>query len=257
MILEKNNFNAVNAYLALVLLLLMAQITLWTKTNRVKVELEVVPNAYSETTTKAFLFGDDEYYFRIKALKVQNMGDTFGRFTALYKYDYRKLYDWISMLDRLDGKSNYLASLSAYYFSQTQNKPDVRYVVDFLTQHARRDIENKWWWLYQAATLSQYVLKDRELTLSTLEILKNAPNGVLPLWLRQVVAVYFLNNGQDCESLRVLSGIEQEYKDLDGETDSKTRQRKEEQLDYMRHFIKNVVEKLKENKIDINKCLVR
>jgi hypothetical protein len=254
MILKKNNFDNVDLYSIFAILLLVLQIIFGIKTNTTKVELGIVPTTYSKKTMKAFTFGDNEYYFRLKSLKVQNMGDTYGRYTALYKYDYKKLYDWIDSLDDLDSKSNYLASLSAYYFSQTQNKSDVRYVVNFLVKHSEENLKDKWWWMYQAASLSQYIVKDEELTISILNKLKNAPKEVLPIWLRQVVALFFSNNGQDCESLRILTEMEKEYVNLDKETDLEKKKKKESQLNYMRYFIKDVIDRLKAKKIDVNKC---
>ncbi|MDR0571470.1 MAG: hypothetical protein LBG48_01310, partial [Rickettsiales bacterium] len=205
--------------------------------------------------TKAFIFGDGEYYFRLKALKVQNMGDTFGRFTALYKYDYKRLYDWINVLDDINSKSNFLTSMSAYYFSQTQNTEDVRYVVDYLVHHAEKDINNKWWWIYQAAFLSHYRLGDADLTIQVANKLKNLPKEVAPFWLKQNLAFYFSDNGQDCESLRILFAAEKEYGDLQNETDPEIRKKKEAELDYMQRFIGNTIEKLKANKIDVGECL--
>jgi hypothetical protein len=259
MILGKNNFSfkidVARLYLLLVVTALALQNILWRKTNHIKVELEVVPTAYNKKTTKAFLFGDGEYYFRLKALKVQNMGDTFGRFTALYKYDYKKLYDWINTLDDIDSKSNFLASMSAYYFSQTQNVEDVRYVVDYLVRHAEKDINKKWWWIYQAAFLSHYILGDGDLTIQIANKLRNLPEGVVPIWLKRNVAFYFSDNGQDCESLRILIAAEKEYGDLQNETNPEIRKKKEIELDYMRRFIESVIEKLKANKIDVAGCM--
>jgi hypothetical protein len=204
---------------------------------------------------KAFMFGDEEYYFRRKIFKVQNMGDTFGRFTTLNKYDYEKLYAWINMLDDLNSKSNFLPYLSAYYFSQTQNVKDVIYVVNYLVRHAEKNVNKKWWWLYQASFLSNYRLKDRGLTLQIVDKLNSLPGGILPLWIRQNLIGYLSTNGQDCESLRMLLAMEREYGDIQSEKDPKIREKKEAELSYMHFFMKNVIQKLKANKIDVGECI--
>jgi hypothetical protein len=255
MILEKKNFNICQLHLLLVLFLLVLQNALWKKMDNIRVDLEVVPNAYSETTMKALTFGDDEYYFRLKALKVQNMGDGFGRFTSLRKYDYKKLYDWINNLDKLDSKSNYLASLSAYYFSQNRNVTNMGYVVDFLVQHARRDLTEKWWWLYQSIFLSQRILKDEKLTAELINELISLPKDVVPLWIKQVVTVNFAASGEDCEALRMLFSVEKEYGDLNNEKDLEVKKRKQKELDYIQYFIRETMKKLKKSKVDLVKCL--
>jgi hypothetical protein len=255
MILKKSNFDVSRLYLPMVLVLLLLQNILWRKMDSIRVDLEIVPNAYSEMTMKAFTFGDDEYYFRLKALKVQNMGDGFGRFTSLRKYDYKKLYDWINNLDKLDSKSNYLASLSAYYFSANRNVTNTKYIVDFLVQHARKNLTEKWWWLYQSIFLSQRILKDDKLTAELINELINLPKDIVPLWLKQVVTINFATNGEDCESLRMLFSIESEYGDLDNEKDLEVKKRKQKELDYIQYFIRKTMKKLKETKVDLSECL--
>ena len=125
MILEKNNFNILknisitSKYLSIFIVLLVVQIVFWSKYVSIKAELEVVSTPPNEKTMEAFSFGDKEYYFRLKSFQVQNMGDTFGRFTSLKKYDYKKLYAWFIELEKLNYNSNYLLSLMDYYFSLT------------------------------------------------------------------------------------------------------------------------------------------
>ncbi|MDR2760380.1 MAG: hypothetical protein LBB09_00855 [Rickettsiales bacterium] len=239
----------------MLILILIFQNIFWKKTKSLRAELEVVPNAYNETTMRAFLFGDGEYYFRLKGLKVQNMGDTFGRSVALYKYDYKKLYDWFNALDKLNVESNYLAALSAYYFSQTQNIPDRRFVVNFLVKHGERNPAKKWWWLYQAAYIARYFLKDAKLSMEIANKLKDLPNREIPFWIRHATALYLIEGGQECEGWRIIGEMEKEYGNLDEEKDPEIIKRKEIELNYMGYFIKNILDKFKKEGLDRSKCL--
>ena len=138
MILIKKSFNILNyqnKYFSinslLLILFLLLQIIFWYKTENIKPNLGIVPEVPTLSTAKAFAFGDEEFYFRYKGLRIQNTGDTFGRFSPLKDYDYSKLYNWFVLLDNLDSKSNYIPSLVAYYYSMTQNSKDVIYLIDY------------------------------------------------------------------------------------------------------------------------------
>ncbi len=87
------------------------------------------------------------FIFRNFAFKIQNAGDSWGRFTALKHYNYQKLQGWFYLLDELDSQSNFIPSLASYYYSQTQNPEDTIYIIEYLRDHANKDLRNKWWWL--------------------------------------------------------------------------------------------------------------
>ncbi|NBO20178.1 MAG: hypothetical protein EBV03_13355, partial [Proteobacteria bacterium] len=132
---------------AILLLLVACQLGFWAQARRVMPQMDIVPDVPGKEAVHALSFGDEEFYFRILALNIQNAGDTYGRFTALRYYDFHKLYQWFKLLDTLDHRSNMIPAMAGYYFSQTQNVADVRYVADYLYEHALVDVEHKWWWL--------------------------------------------------------------------------------------------------------------
>src|SRR5271156_5023120 len=84
------------------------QLCFWSETREKLPDMSIVPDVPGRVAVKALSFGDEEFYFRLLALDIQNAGDTFGRFTELYKYDFRKLYAWFTLLDSLDNESDYM-----------------------------------------------------------------------------------------------------------------------------------------------------
>lgn len=256
MILRKSNFNIKkifnNIYLYVFLLFMIIQVFFWFKCSNIEAEIEIVPTPPNDKTVKAFCFGDDEFYFRLKLFKVQNMGDTYGRFTALKKYDYKKLFGWFKELEKLNYVSNYLPSLAAYYFSQTQNIEDRYYPVYFLRDHALRNPDKKWWWLYQASSIANYDIKDHELAIELALKLKDVAPDTVPTWVKQTAGLYLAKNGNNCEAIRVISEV---MNDLET-NNTKTKEEKEEELNYMKYFIKLKMEELKkDSNFNINKCL--
>ena len=239
--ISRKNWLRIN--LLCVILIVILQIIFWLKTENIKPNLGIVPNVPTLSTVKAFSFGDEEFYFRYKGLRIQNTGDTFGRFSPLKDYDYEKLSQWFYLLDGLDDKSNYIPSLAAYYYSLTQNKQDVIYIIDYLNDHADKDPENKWWWYYQATYLANNVYGDKDLAIKMAEKLKKYSPDSAPIWTKQMLAILLSDQGQNCEAIRVISGILEEY-----DSPEKEKAIGDNEINFMRFFIEQRLEELKKDK---------
>lgn len=214
------------------LLLVACQLWFWAATRDIRPDIGIVPDVPTRAATSALSLGDEEFYFRWLTLNLQNAGDTYGRFTPLKDYDFDKLHQWFLLLDTLDHRSNMVPSMAAYYFSQTQHIPDVRYVVDYLYTHAMRDVAHKWWWLLQAMYLSQHKLNDMDLTL---RMAKPLIHKDVPVWAQQMVAVVHETRGEMEDALRIMETIRDNATDIPL-TD----------LRYMDYFVKERLNKLDE-----------
>lgn len=204
----------------------MLQVALWTQTKNFRPDFTIVPDVPSELSVKAFSLGDEQFYFRTLAFQLQNAGDTFGRFTALKLYNYNKLYHWFKLLDTLDDKSNFVPSIAAYYYSQTQNTPDVKYVVQYLDENASRDLYNKWWWMGQAVYLANHKLKDKDLALKLAYKLASTPRNDIPLWTKQMPAFILESKGEEEQAMRIIADILNNIDNID-----------EGELNFMSYFV--------------------
>ncbi len=216
-------------YLLLVMLVLL-QLGFWYKTKDITPDMGIVPDVPGREALHAFTFGDDQFYFRILAFNLQNAGDTFGRSTALRYYDFNKLYHWFNLLDELDARSNMIPAMATYYFSQTQNTADVRYVVDYLYTHSTRDVPNKWWWLLQSIYLAMHKLGDNDLALKVSTPLVNEN---VPAFAQQMAAVVREKRGEFEDALQIMETISKNAKDI-----------KDADLKYMKYFIDERINKL-------------
>ncbi len=215
----------------LLILFAALQFGFWEMTQQNLPDMGIVPDVPGTIAVKALSFGDEEFYFRILALDIQNAGDSFGRFTELYKYDYKKLYAWFTLLDTLDNESNYVPFLASYYFSQTQHVSDVRYVIDYLYDHSASRPEKKYWWLAQAAYLAEHKLRDNDLALKMAAPLEHADSA--PLWIRQLPAFVHEKRGEMDDALRIIQHIQNNTQDIPpGE------------LRFMTYFVKDRLHKL-------------
>lgn len=208
------------------------QLGYWYKTKGIVPEMGIVPDVPGRQALHAMTFGDDQFYFRILAFNIQNAGDTFGRSTSLRYYDFNKLYMWFNLLDELDTKSNMIPAMATYYFSQTQNTADVRYVVDYLYTHSTRDVGGKWWWLVQSIYLAMHKLNDNDLALKV-----SAPlvDKTVPVWAQQMAAVVREKRGEMEDAYNIMQTIKEhaESKDI-----------KDMDLKYMTYFIKERLHRL-------------
>ncbi len=218
---------------ALLAFFMLLQIVFWYRTTDIVPDMSIVPDVPGKETVKAISFGDEQAFFRVLGLQIQNAGDTFGRFTALKDYDFNKLYHWFSLLDTLDDTSNYIPSMATYYFSQTQNKQDVKYVIDYLIEHSAHRISEKWWWLVQAIYLANHKLENPALALEIAKKLEGHTD--IPLWAQQMPAFVYEKQGEFEQALRIIDNIIKNQDDFSrGE------------INFMYHFVEERLGKLEE-----------
>lgn len=217
---------------SLLIVFILLQVGYWYRTKDIKPELAVVPDVPGKEALLALSFGDPEFYFRILTMEIQNAGDTYGRFTSLRYYDFNKLYHWFNLLDELDYRSNIVPAMATYYFSQTQNIADVRYVVDYLYAHATRDVPQKWWWLLQSVYLSTHKLKDMDLAV---KVATPMINPKVPAFAQQMAAVVHEKRGEMDDAMRIMESIRDNAEQIS-----------DADLKYMSYFIKERLGRLDE-----------
>ncbi len=211
---------------------MLLQLGFWSQTKAITPPMNIVPEVPSREAVRALSFGDDEFFFRVLAFNLQNAGDTYGRFTSLKLYDAGKLYQWFTLLDTLNARSNMMPAMAAYYFSQTQHTPDVRYMVDYLYEHSSRDVGHKWWWLLQAIYLAQHKLNDMDLALKVSQPLVNPE---VPAWAQQMAAVVREKRGEFEDALSIMETIRDNAKEIS-----------DADLKYMTYFVKERLGKLED-----------
>lgn len=217
---------------ALGLILLTSQIGFSWSTRHIRPELGYVPTPPTAAFLQGISMGDDQFLFRALSMMIQNSGDTFGRFSALKLYNYKTLTDWFTLLDLLDDKSAMLPSMSAYYFSQTQNTKDVRYLVDYIYANALKDVHSKWWWLLQSIYLANHKLEDPDLALKVALPLKDP---ALPVMAQQMLAIMYEKRGEFDQAFDIILNIQEHAENIE-----------EKDLRYMEYFAKERLHRLSE-----------
>ena len=216
---------------ALLIGVFAAQAAFWHHSKTIFPDMGVVPPVPGKAEAGALSLGDGQFYFRLLALQIQNCGDTYGRFTALYQYDFQRLYQWFLLLDRLDNRSDLVPTMASYYFSQTQNKPDVRYIYDYLMQHVKGREKQKWWWAVQATYLANHVLEDKDLALAAARSLEHVRG--IPLWAQQMPAFIHEQRGEMEAALAIMEAIARDEKNIPPS-----------EMKFMEYFVKERLKRL-------------
>ena len=212
--------------LAAVLIALGLQGAFWWQTRELQAGWEGVPPAPSHQVAKALAMGDGQFLYRAATFVLQNMGDEGGRVTPLKDYDYQRLGQWFSLLDRFDPKSEFLPVLVGYYFSQSQNPDDVRIVISFLAHIAIRDPERNWRWLAHAIYLARHRVKDMNLALSLAYRMAAMASPGIPIWARQMPAFVLAEVGEREAARDLMEAIMDSQIDLEPS-----------EIEFMRDFI--------------------
>lgn len=234
-------------FLYLFTLVFLTQIAFWLKTHEVRRNIGVVPEPPNQYLVNILSLGDKEFLFRVLGARLQNSGDVFAGFVPLKNYDYSKVYSWMKILDQLNSISNYIPSLASYYYSQTQNKKDNYHIVKYLDEHAARNVDGKWWWLFQATFIAKDDIKDLDLALDIANKLSNNEAKKAPLWTRQMPAFVYEEMGNECMAFRVIEKMMQE-------NEAGGRKISVEEMDFMRTFIQRTFRKLKAKNFNPIKC---
>jgi len=223
------------------------QILFWLHTESFRHNYDIVPPAPSKQFINGASFGDKEFLFRVMATNLQNFGDIFAGFKSYKDYDYRRLYDWMITLDSLNNNSRLIPSVASYLFSQTQKKEDIYLVLKYLDEHSSSDIDKNWWWLFQGVFIAKKDLNDLDTALYFANKLAQNNATEAPLWTKQMPAFISEKKGDNCMAFKII-------KNLIDESESGKRQISAEEMNFMRHFIHERLNKLKKQKFDANKC---
>lgn len=235
------------SFFILFLVLLSLQVSLSLKIDNIKPQYQIIDRPPNKIFSRVLALGDDEFLFRILTLRLQNSGDIFAGFAPLKNYNYKNLFDWMLLLDDVNSKSNVVPHLASYYYAQTQNKKDLIHIINYLEQHAERDFDNKWWWLAQSFMIAKKDYQDNNMALYFANKLANRSTDDMPLWVKQLPAFIYSDMGESCIAFSIIKNLMDDH-------NSGKRVLTSYEMEIMRHFIKDRLGKLKDEKFDPRKC---
>lgn len=173
----------------LVVALVAAQVAVFALGRGVAPGGETVPGpAPTPEAARALALGDDQFLYRVFALRLTTAGDWGGRVVPLKAMDYDAVVAWLRATEALDPLSDFMPALAVHYFGQSQEPAQVAQVVGFLRGHGLHDPDRKWRWLAQAVFLARHRAHDLPLALDLARELAALPAQDMPVWARQMPA---------------------------------------------------------------------
>lgn len=203
---------------ALLLALLLAgqlMIGAWLLDHRA--QARVLPPPPTLEGAFASALGDGEFFFRNGVLKILNVGVTGGELVPMKELDYGDLSGWFLLLDRLDSRSIIVPYLASYWYGFTPNRPDARYVIDYLLERAAIDPLHGWEWRVVAMYLAQHRLQDLALALEIAEESAALEDPEAPYWVAHMPAFLMEGLGEREAALILLVSILETKPDLSAE----------------------------------------
>lgn len=238
---------AYKVYLYCFVIFFFLQLFFWLRTEDVKAEYEVVPNVPNKYVVSVISLGDREFLFRALGERLQNSGDVFAGFVALKNYNYPLLYQWFTMLDGLNEKSNFIPALASYYYAQTQNTKDTIHVINYLDEHSSKDIDANWWWMYQAVMIAKKDLRDNNKALELAYKLSKNNSVKAPVWTKEFPAFIHSAMGDDCLAFKITEKVLHD-------NESGARKLDATEIKMMDYFFNSQITKLKKQNFDPKKC---
>ncbi len=184
---------------------LFLNVLTWTYARHVQAQWTNVPPVPSMLSVTSSALGDEQFSYRLVALMLQNLGDHGGRSTALKDYNFDNLSDWFLLSSRLDGLSNHVPYLAAFYFSNVQTpEASLPPLIEYLRTIGRVTKGEKWRWLAQAVFLARYKMHDLNLALDLADELAALDNPDMPVWPRQMSALIQSERGDKDAAITIL-----------------------------------------------------
>lgn len=234
-------------------------IIFWSKTKEIKPQYYIVPEPPSEALVSVLAFGDNEFLHRILATRLQNSGDIFAENKALKDFDYKKIYYWLNILENLNKDSIFAPSMASYIYAQTQKIEDLNYIVGYLEERARRNIDKNWWWAFQAMLIAKNELKNLDKAIELAKLMSENKDEKAPLWTKEMVAFLYKIKGDDCLAFKIISNLIDDYKKKEHNLllnkDKDSLQEYKNKLNFMNFFIQERIKKLQEKHFNPNNCI--
>ncbi len=193
------------------ILALILNISFWMQAKHVREAWSNVPYPPSRECLSMMSLGDDQIAYRMTGYFLQNLGSAGGRSEPLSAYNYELLEKWLFASNDLDPYSNYIPYLAAYYFSASQNKEQVQYLINYLNTNGQVDAPEKWRWSAQAVYLSQFILGNNEQALRLANEL--AMREGISAWAKQLPAFINIKMGNKEAAYGVLLSMLESERD--------------------------------------------
>jgi hypothetical protein len=146
-----------------------------------------LPDPNASSTYRVASMGSDRLLSYLLAIRLQLHDNQSGKHMRYEQLDYQKLTHWLDQITALNPHSEYPTMLASRVYSQTNDKQNMRLMIDFIQASFTRDPQLHWRRMTEATILAKHKLGDLSLALSLAEQLTTQPiDVVMPQWARDM-----------------------------------------------------------------------
>jgi hypothetical protein len=188
------------------LLAIVLNLAFWMHSRHVFSAWDNVPPAPGHASSSLSALGDTGVAYRMVGYMLQNFGNTGGRYESLKNYDYDRLKGWLFAAQALDGESNYVPFLAAYYYGAREDDPKaLSNVISYLADEGQKPYPQKWRWLAHAVYLARYKENNLPKALELADRLAGLKNKDVAPWARQMPAFIQLQMGNKEAAYKIMT----------------------------------------------------
>jgi hypothetical protein len=148
---------------------------------------KTLPDPNASSTYRVASMGSDRLLSYLLAIRLQLHDNQSGKHMRYEQLDYQKLTHWLEQITALNPHSEYPTMLASRVYSQTNDKQNMRLMIDFIQASFTRDPQLHWRRMTEATILAKHKLGDLSLALSLAEQLTTQPiDVVMPQWARDM-----------------------------------------------------------------------
>ena len=121
------------------------------------------------------------------AVRLQFHDNQAGRHIRYQKINYEQLVKWLNTIHQINPASEYPMFLASRVYSQTNDKAQLRIILEYIDRNFSLDPRLYWRHLAEGTVIAKHQLGDLEFALKMAEKLSNLPESVeIPRWARDM-----------------------------------------------------------------------
>ena len=165
----------------------LVQIITSLQTNELAVEYQPLKEPQSENVYKLYSLGSQSFLAHMATLKLQLHDNQAGRHINYANVAYEALSHWLILLQQLNTESEYPALLASRVFSNTQDKKQLKMILETVVELFEVNPQKNWRWMAEGAVIAKYHMQDLDFALMMARKLsKQSAQINLPDWAKDL-----------------------------------------------------------------------
>lgn len=170
-----------------ILAVLLQLIASWLYSSQSAVVYKALTAPQSISQYQLLSLGSGSLAAQMLTLKLQLHDNQQGRHINYKNVSYPLLAKWLMLLQLMNPSSEYSALLAARVFSNTQDKAQLKLILETVIKLFEVNPQKNWRWMAEGAVIAKYHLSDLNLALAMAKDIAKQPKAIkIPAWARDL-----------------------------------------------------------------------